>query len=344
MDLTNYTISSHSNCLDALIKLDQEKSNQTLFVLNEHEKLIGTVTDGDIRRGLINGYNLRTSITFFSNKNFCYLTDTIDVSIVSELKKNGIKLLPKVNKEGIIERVYNLSQLRSILPVHAVLLAGGRGERLRPLTDNTPKSLLPLGEKPILEYNIDYLILFGIEKFTISVHYLSEQIINYFGNGQSKGVTIDYIEEEIPLGTIGCLESLKNHEPENFLVLNSDVFTNINYEDFYLAFKYSNADMAVASVPYSVDIPYAIMELQENRITSFIEKPKNSYYANAGIYLMNKHVLSMIPPKTYFNATDLMNKLLSNKGNLIHSPITGFWIDIGKPDDYKRANELIRHL
>jgi NDP-sugar pyrophosphorylase family protein len=204
--------------------------------------------------------------------------------------------------------------------------------------------MLPLGNKPIIEHNIDRLISFGIETITISVRYLSDQIINYFGDGIAKGISINYIEEDAPLGTIGCLAQIDKIDQQDILVLNSDVFTNIDFEDFYIAFENANADMAVASIPYSVDIPYAIMELNDICITSFEEKPKNTYYANAGIYLFKKECVDLIPKNTFFNATDLMNIIMSTNGKLIHSPITGYWIDIGKHDDYNKAKEIIRHL
>jgi len=343
-NFTNYTIQKEAGCLEALKKLDQEKSNQTLFVLDEKDRLIGTVTDGDIRRGLIKGLNLESPVFQFCYPNFSFINSKIDVSTIHRLKKEGIKVLPKLNASGQIEKVYDLSRLNSILPLHAVIMAGGKGERLRPLTEKTPKPMLILGDKPIIEHNIDRLISFGIDTITISVRYLSDQIINYFGDGSSKGISINYIEEDEPLGTIGCMAQIDHVAHEAILVLNSDVFTNIDYEDFYLNFEKENADMAVASIPYSVDIPYAIMELNDNNITSFKEKPKNTYYANAGIYLLKKESLDYIPKKSFFNATDLMNAIIACKGKIIHRPITGYWIDIGKHDDYNKAREIIRHL
>lgn len=343
-DFTNYTINQKSKCLEALKKLDQQDSNQTLFVLDGMERLIGTVTDGDIRRGLIKGLNLDISIDQFRNSHFNFINGNIDVSKIHRLKKGGIKLLPKLNEFGQIEKVYDLARLNSILPLHAVIMAGGKGERLRPLTDKVPKPMLPLGDKPIIEHNIDRLLSFGINTMTISVRYLSEQIISYFGDGSSKGITINYIEEDEPLGTIGCVAQIEKINHEAILVLNSDVFTNIDFEDFYLTFLRESADMAVASIPYSVDIPYAIMELEENSITSFKEKPKHTYYANAGIYIINKDCLSYIPKNSFFNATDLMDAIIANNGKLIHSPITGYWIDIGKHDDYNKAKEVVKHI
>ena len=343
-NFSNYTIRKNASCLEALKKLDVEKSNQTLFVIDENERLIGTVTDGDIRRGLIRGLNIDTEIHHFSYANFSFINGKIDVNEIKRLKKEGIKVLAQLNCLGQIEKVYDLSKLNSILPLHAIIMAGGRGERLRPLTDKMPKPMLPLGNKPIIEHNIDRLISVGIETITISVRYLSEQIINYFGDGSSKGISINYIVEDFPLGTIGSLSLMKNIEHETILVLNSDVFSSIDFEDFYLNFINANAEMAVASIPYSVDIPYAIMELNDNCITSFKEKPKNTYYANAGIYLIKKESLNLIPENSFFNATDLMDCIITNYGKLIHSPITGYWIDIGKHDDYNKAKEIIKHL
>jgi len=343
-DFTKYTIKSHASCLEALRKLELEDTNQTLFVVDESDRLIGTLTDGDIRRGFIKGLQLDSSIDLFCFQNFSYINNEINVSEIRKLRNEGKKVIPKINKQGQIEKVYDLSNLNSILPLNAIIMAGGRGERLRPLTDNTPKPMLLLGEKPIIEHNIDRLISYGIDSITISVRYLSDQIINYFGDGSSKGISINYIEESTPLGTIGCLSMLKEIKHNTLLVLNSDIFSNLNYEDFYLDFIDTNADMAVASFPYSVDIPYAIMEIKDDCIISFKEKPKNTYYANAGIYMIKKESLSNIPPNSFYNATDLMDSIINKGGKLIHSPITGFWIDIGKHDDYNKAKEILKHL
>jgi dTDP-glucose pyrophosphorylase len=343
-NFTNYSIFKQSSCLEALKKLDIETSNQTLFVVDENSRLIGTVTDGDIRRGLIRGLTIDTEIQQFSYSNFSFIDGEINVSHIRKLKKNGIKVLPKLNAKGQIEKVYDLSRLKSILPLHAVIMAGGRGERLRPLTDQTPKSMLPLGDKPIIEHSIDRLISYGIESITISVRYLSNQIMDYFGNGSSKDISINYIEEDVPLGTMGCLSLIKKIEQDDILVLNSDIFTSLNFEDFFLNFLDTKADMAVASIPYSVDIPYAIMELNDDRIISFKEKPKNTYYANAGIYLLSKKNIEFIPKNSFFNATDFMDCIMRNKRKLIHWPITGYWIDIGQQDDYNKAIEIVKHI
>lgn len=342
-NIEKYLVHDKTSCLEALIKLDRLDTYQTLFVIDNNDKLVGTLTDGDIRRGLINGLTLDSPSIQFCFRDFSFISGDISVSAIRKLKEAGKIVFPKLSKDGQIEKIYDLSRIKSILPLHAVIMAGGRGERLRPLTDAVPKPMLLLGNKPIIEHNIDRLISYGIEKITISVRYLSEQIINYFGDGSDKGIVIEYIEETEPLGTIGCLSKINKFE-KDILVLNSDVFTNIDFENFYIDFEKNNADMAVATIPYSVDIPYAIMELENNIVKSFLEKPKNTYYANAGIYIIKKENVKFIPDNYFFNATDLMDCIISNNLKLIHSPITGYWIDIGKHDDYNKAKEIIHHI
>jgi len=338
------TINKNATCLDALRKLDVVQSNQTLFVLDDDEKLIGTVTDGDIRRGLIKGLSVDSSITLFCFPKFSFIGDKYDVSSIRRIKKEGKKLLPKVNSKGQIERVYDLTILKSILPIDVVLMAGGRGERLRPLTDKTPKPLLPIGNKPIIEHNIDNLISFGIENFHITVNYLADQIVNYFGDGSSKGVSINCVKENEPLGTIGSISLIKEFKNDTVLVMNSDLFTNLNYEDFYLNFQNEGADMSVASIPYNVSVPYAILKTNEDLIESFQEKPTYTYYANAGIYLIKKSLLNKIPINKSFNATDFIEVLINSNHKVIKYPIVGYWVDIGRHEDYAKVQEFAKHL
>ena len=329
--------------LQALRKLDQVVNNHTLFVISDNEQLIGTITDGDMRRGLINGLSLEDSVVRFCNKDYVYLENDINVYTVKKYRKKGVKILPRLDAQRKIIKVYNLEVLKSLLPIHAVLMAGGRGERLRPLTDDIPKPLLPLGEMSIIERNIERLVNYGIETITISVRYLKEKIKEKIGDGSKWNIEISYFEEDKPLGTIGCLSQIADFITDNILLMNSDLLTNINFEDFYIEFSESKADMCVASIPYSVNIPYAILDLEDKRVVSFKEKPKNTYYANAGIYLIKKDVLKDIPKGEFYNATDLM-EVVMKRNKLIHSPIAGLWIDIGKLDDYKKAQELVKHI
>jgi NDP-sugar pyrophosphorylase family protein len=225
-----------------------------------------------------------------------------------------------------------------------MIMAGGRGKRLSPLTDHIPKPMLPLGDKPILEHNIDRLISYGIKKIYISVKYLGEQLEAYFGDGSSKGIEIKYIWEDEPLGTAGALALVEQFNSEFLLLMNSDLFTDVDFEDLYLDLINEKADMVVASTSYKVDVPFAVFETNERQIQNFKEKPSYVYHSNAGIYMFKSSLINKIPKNKFYNITDLMEELVNEKGKLIHNPILGYWIDIGSPADYKRAQELIKHI
>ena len=180
--------------------------------------------------------------------------------------------------------------------------------------------------------------------FWISVKYLGSQIVDFIGDGHEKGISIKYIHEELPLGTIGSISLIPEFEHDHILVTNSDLLTNLDYEKFFIDFVNSGADMAIATIPYNVNIPYAIIETNLNVITNFQEKPTYTYFANAGIYLFKKDVVQFVPKETYFNATDLLNLLIKKNKKVISFPLRGYWLDIGKHEDYKKANEDIKFI
>jgi dTDP-glucose pyrophosphorylase len=339
----DHIIHHKASIREALNQITNLEQTLTLIVVNDKSQLHGTLTDGDIRRGFVMGNDLSDNVDKFMTKTFHFLKNEIDVKQIQKLKLGGIGLLPVVNDKKEITKVYNLQKLNSVLPLDAIIMAGGKGERLKPLTDSVPKPMLKIGNKPIIEHNIDWLISYGIETIYISVNYLKEQIIDYFGNGEKKGVEIKYIEEGKPLGTAGSLSLIDNLN-RDIIVTNSDLFTNINYEDFYLAFHNQNAEMAIASVPYTVNIPYAILEEEQNIVKRFKEKPINTHYANAGIYLLNKELLNEIPKNSFYNMTDLMQATIDSNKKIIHNPLIGYWIDIGKKEDLEKAKEVAKHL
>jgi NDP-sugar pyrophosphorylase family protein len=223
-------------------------------------------------------------------------------------------------------------------------MAGGLGQRLRPLTLNTPKPLLIVGSKPIIEHNIDRLALFGIDDFWISVKYLGEQIQNYFGNGASKNISIEYVWEDEPLGTIGAVSKIDNFKHDYILVTNSDLLTNIDYEQFFLEFINQNADLAILTIPYNVSIPYAVLETQMGEVKSFKEKPTYTYFSNGGVYLIKKEMLNYLPKNEFYNATDLIEELIHKSHRVISVPFNGFWLDIGRHEDFEKAKLDIVNL
>lgn len=344
--ISNYYISGENTVVEALSKIEQLTGDaQTLFVVNESGQLQGVLTEGDIRRALIKGASLSTLVKEVMNRNYYYFHQGhIDIATFKEKRKLGALLIPIIDDEGRIVEIVNLSKYVSMLPLDAVLMAGGKGERLRPLTEKTPKPLLPVGDKCIIDHNIDRLLNYGVKNISVTVNYLKEQIEDHFKDPRGN-VQVHTIREPKYLGTIGSIKFVPQFYNDTILVMNSDLFTNINYEDFYLHFKEHNADMSVAAVPYSVKIPYGILDLVERRnIKGLIEKPSYEYYANAGIYLIKKTALDYIPNDTFFNATDLIEKLIAEDRKVIRFPLNGTWIDIGNPQEYNRANELVSHM
>jgi len=349
MNLNNLTINQNATVLDALAILNEllykeSISRLILFVTDSDNKILGSLTDGDIRRALVKNHNLNQPLSEICNKNFIYATDSEEFLDLKKYREKDIKMLPILSEERKIKKIIDLDKTKSILPMECLIMAGGRGKRLSPLTDSTPKPMLILGDKPIIEHNIDRLISFGIKKVYISVKYLGEQIESYFGDGSSKGIQIEYIWENQPLGTAGALSLVDRFESNHVLLMNSDLFTNINFENLYLELIENNADMAVASTEYKVDVPYAIFETQGKKVTSFKEKPSYAYHSNAGVYILKKELIQKIPKNEFYDMTDLMNEVVVEGGTLIFNPILGFWIDIGSPVDYNQAKELIKHL
>jgi dTDP-glucose pyrophosphorylase len=343
--MKEYIIEFSEKAVAALEQLNslEDSVSQTLFVTKGHI-MIGTVTDGDIRRGLLNGLDTTAPIMSFMNTNFKSIVENqIDLDEISKCRDNNIKLLPILDQNNRIIDLIDLTKTITKLPITAVLMAGGVGSRLSPLTDKIPKPMLLVGDKPILEHNIDRLIKFGVKEFFISVRYLKNQIIDYFGDGSQKGITINYIVENEPLGTIGALSLIHKVSNHTILLMNSDILTDMDFEFMYRQHKKYEKKMTVLSIPYRIDIPYAVMETDDENVLKFEEKPSLTLYTNGGVYLLDANLVSKIPKDSFYNATDLMEQLLTNK-ELIHYSHKGFWLDIGKPKDYKQSQDLISKL
>lgn len=316
-----------------------------LFVLDNSDRMVGTITDGDSRRALVAGASVNDSIEKIMHKNFNYMK-VEDLNNVKEIKRQKelmMRMVPILDKDSHVVEIINLEKYKTRLPVDAVLMAGGRGERLRPLTEKTPKPLLPVGGKAIIDHNIDRLISYGVKHISVTVNYLKEQIEEHFREPRGE-VHVQTVREPKFLGTIGSIRFIPEFYNDTVLVMNSDLFTNINYEDFYLHFKEHDADMSVAAIPYDVDIPFGILNLDGRNITGLSEKPHYGYYANAGIYLIKHSILDIIPSDTMFHSTDLLEAIIAKGGKAIRFPLNGTWIDIGNPQEYKRANDLVKYM
>ena len=345
--MKDHLISKDITLLEALSRIcDIAPEPLVLFVIDEEKRMEGTLTDGDSRRALIAGASVSDKVEKIMHRDFNYMR-VEEIDDVKEIKRQRdlkMRLVPVLDAGKHIVEIINLEKYNSRLPFDAVLMAGGKGERLRPLTLETPKPLLKVGDKCIIDHNIDRLISYGVMHISVTVNYLKEQIEEHFSVPRGE-VKVQTVREPKFLGTIGSIKFVENFYNDTVLVMNSDLFTNINYEDFFLHFKEHDADMSVAAVPYSVQVPYGIFKIEDRRnITGLVEKPTYDYYANAGIYLIKKSALDLIPEDTFFNATDLIEALIAAGRKVIRFPLNGTWIDIGNPQEYKRANELVNHM
>lgn len=342
-DWNIYSINEEFTILDAFRKLNELSGKvTTIFAIDSNGKVKGTITDGDLRRSLINGKGLDAPLKDVMHRDFKYLTgDHINVTDVKELRRKKITLIPYLNSDGTILHIYDFSVYHSILPIDAVLMAGGKGERLRPLTNDTPKPLLKVGDKCIIDYNISLLARNGVEHVTVTTNYLSEKIDEHFAQPVN-GIQVKCLKEPYRLGTIGSLKLVKTFVNDDILVMNSDLLTSINLEEFYLSHQNSGAMLSVATIPYMVSVPYAILRTENDSIVGLEEKPTYNYFANAGIYLIKKEAVELIPDGEYFDATDLLEKIIEKGQKVSHFPINGTWIDIGSPDDFRQAQQLMK--
>ena len=340
-----HIINESTQVRDVLLKFNKLGSDAILFLVDKDEKLLGSITDGDIRRGLIKGLGLENEIVNFVQPNPKFFSsDNFSLELMEKWRSMHYTVIPVVDENNRILKIVNFRTQRSYLPIDAVIMAGGQGTRLRPLTLKTPKPLLKVGGKPIVEYNIDRLNLFGIDNLTISLNYLGQQIIDCFGDGSKKEMNIRYVSEDEPLGTIGAVRLVENYRNDYILVMNSDVLTNIDFEDLFKELIENDGDMIVATTPYEVEIPYGVVETNGNTITSLKEKPTYTYYSNAGIYIIKKKHLDLIPKGEHFNATDLIDTLMKKNDVVLHYPILGYWLDIGKHHDFEKAQKDIKHI
>lgn len=346
MEDNKHFISQDKTLLDALKQINEIGTGAlVLFVLNNKEQMVGTLTDGDARRAQIAGVCIDDSLDKVMHRNFNFLRKGIndDVRHLREQKEMKMKLVPILDKDDHIVEIVNLEKYRTKLPVDAVIMAGGKGERLHPLTERTPKPLLKIQDKPIIDYIVEHIISFGIKNISVTVNYLKEQIIEHFAEPKN-GVQVKCFGEPKFLGTIGSICYVENFENDTVLLMNSDAITDLNLEEFYLHFKEHHADMSIAAVPYTISIPYGILDLEGRYVKGVLEKPTYNYYANTGIYLIKRCLLNLIPQGEFFNATDFMELLMKNGYKVVRYPLNGTWIDIGNPQEYQKAKDLVKHI
>jgi len=343
--MRKYVVIESATVKDALVAINNiTHDGELLIVVNSDQQMVGSLTDGDIRRGLIAGAELTDPVSKIMHRDFKFIKEEeYDVAHLKSFRDRRIMFIPILDDQRHVVDVVNLQKFKSMLPIEAVLMAGGKGERLRPLTEKTPKPLLEVGGKCIIDHNVDRLISYGVQHINVTVNYLGEQLEEHFATPRS-GVQVRTFREPKFLGTIGSIKFVDTFYNDNILVMNSDLFTNIDYEDFFLHFQMHDAEMSVAAIPYNISIELGILDLDGRNIKGLVEKPKYNYYANAGIYLIKKRALTEIPENTFFHATHLVEKLITQGKKVIRYPLNGTWIDIGTPQEFERAKELVKHL
>lgn len=341
-EIERHIISSSASITEALKALNNlSGARMTLFVTDCDGHAVGSLTDGDIRRGLIAGIRPEESVTQVMHKAFGAIRDDDNAfQTIRSMRQKGISMLPRIDADGKITQLIDLTVTRSMLPIDAVLMAGGKGERLRPLTLEMPKPLLKIGDKAIIDYNIDELITNGIDNIFVTVNYLREQIEHHFSSPR-QGVKVKTVPEPQRMGTIGSLSLVDGLKHDNILLMNSDILTTLDFEEMYLHHVTTESDLTIATIPYTISIPYAILRLDGESVKGLEEKPTYNYFANAGIYLMRRELTELLPKNEYLDAPDFIEMIIQKHRKVTQFPINGTWIDIGSPSDFRYAQELM---
>jgi len=333
-------LSPEASMREVMASIDKG-AKQIALIVDCDDHLLGTVTDGDIRRALLSGMDMQALAKEFMNAN--PITGIIDESPAlwqRTMQRHSLRHLPLLDSKG---RFCDLAQLRQPLEPErtntVVLMAGGLGTRLRPLTESMPKPLLSVGDKPILQTIIENFVDQGFNQFVLCINYQGEKIKQFCGDGSKWNATITYIEEENPLGTAGALSLLKDKPDQAFFVMNADLLTKVDYVRL-LDFHQKQGHIASMCIrEYRHQIPYGVVKLDEHRILNVIEKPNYYYYVNAGIYCLSPDVLHYIPKDGYFDMTELFIKLIKLSKCVGSFPLREYWMDVGRMDDYHQADQ-----
>jgi dTDP-glucose pyrophosphorylase len=325
------------------LQIIDEGAVKFALVVNSEDKLIGTITDGDIRRAILDGRGLEDCIEniYFKTPTVVTIDDTKE-EIINICKTKKIYQIPVVDEDGKVVSVKILDELLKpqVHPNEVVLMVGGLGTRLRPLTDTTPKPMLPVGGKPILQTIVEKFASYGFVNIIMCIGYKSEIIQEYFGDGSKFGVNIEYVLEEKRMGTAGALSLLsdKQKPKEPFFVMNGDLLTNVNFENF-LDYHISHNSMATMAVrEYDFQVPYGVVNIKNGKIANIEEKPVHKFFVSAGIYMLNAECLTMIPENEFYDMPTLFENLIYKKMNIVSFPLREYWLDIGQIEEYEKAN------
>lgn len=340
-NINNIKLNINSTIKEALQIIDNG-ALQIALVVDENDTLLGTLTDGDIRRGLLKGLDLNSSVEsiIFKTPTIAKISDTKEEILKIALSKK-LHQIPIVDEN---KKVLGLQEIEELIKPKdktnkVILMVGGLGTRLRPLTENTPKPMLKVGNKPILQTIVEKFAEYGYTDIVMCVNYKSHIIQDYFGDGKEFDVNIEYVFEEQRMGTAGALSLLKEKPTEPFFVMNGDLLTNVNFEHLH-TYHLSNNSLGTMCVrEYDFQVPYGVVNISNSKITSIEEKPTHKFFVSAGIYMLSPEVLEYIPKNKFYDMPTLFEKIISESKNAISFPLREYWLDIGRIEEYKKANE-----
>ncbi len=318
-------------------------------VSDRSNKLLGVITDIDIRRALLRGADIRSNIAKALNRKPIIVPDGAGREKIAALfaahKKSH---LPVVDKRGRLKGLAALTDYMSIparYPNRVVVMAGGLGKRLGPLTANTPKPMLRLGDKPILEHVLEQMLAAGFTRFTFTVNYLAEKIERHFGDGSRWGAEIDYVREPKPLGTAGALGLIKSPGTEPLLVLNGDILTKVDFQSLIDFHRSENGLATICVKHHEVQVPFGVVKHSGRRLTRFVEKPTQRFLVNAGIYVLDPRALAWLPKRRACDMPEFLERIRArSRGGVACFPIPEYWLDIGGPQDFRRAEKDFEDL
>lgn len=331
-------ISSDSNIYRAMELMDKETIGIAL-VVDEKQCLLGTVSDGDVCRAFLKGIDYESKVVQIMNKDFRFLSKNDRYLALKIMKNERINFLPVLNEQGQIISLLSIHELFQEKKENWVLImAGGMGTRLRPLTEKCPKPLLSVGGKPVIETIVEHLIEQGFSKFFISVKYKAEMIKEYFGDGSALSIQIKYLEEKSSLGTAGALGLIPDRPEKPLLMINGDILCKVNFVELLDFHDKNKAQVTMGIREYSVKLPYGVVSTNKDKLHAIEEKPVRKFYINAGIYVFEPAVIEQISLGSYLDIPDLLRYLQEEKKEIAAFPIRDYWIDIGNLEDYARAN------
>ena len=339
-NLNNLFLRENGSTLKQAISVIQNSKEKVALIVNDQNQLIATVTDGDIRRSLLIGNGPESPISKSLYTNFISIKQVskslFDIALTT-MRRYSIRQLPVLNNQGEVVALYFIDDSITNLSNSVVLMAGGRGKRLRPHTANCPKPMIEIGNKPMLEIILENCISTGLSKFYISVNYLKEQVMDYFQDGTKWGVSIDYLIEQEPLGTAGSLTLLPEDLSEPFLVINGDILTRLNPSNLIHFHKKEQSIATLGVRKHSVTVPFGVVETDGDKLISFEEKPTYDYLINAGVYVLNPSIIDIIARNEFIDMPSLL-RLAKSKGYKVSvCPIHEYWIDVGNPKSLKEA-------